>query len=103
MDHINEFLSWARNEGFIQQVDSGGAAYKMLRTRELYNLHKHWLMAYGDRNDKDGLMSERAFNDAMVTGYGWEKKISAGTRWIGWTLGEDLPIAIRVAVDMGTR
>jgi putative DNA primase/helicase len=103
MDHINEFLSWAKNEGFIQQVNPAGAAYKMLRTRELYNLHKHWLMAYGDRNDKDGLMSERVFNDAMITGYGWEKKMSSGTRWLGWSLGEDLPIAIRVAVDMGTR
>jgi hypothetical protein len=75
----------------------------MIRTRELYNLHKHWLMAYGDRDDKNGIPSERSFNDIMTTGYGWEKKFSAGTRWNGWSLGEDLPIAIRVAVEMGTK
>jgi P4 family phage/plasmid primase-like protien len=103
MDHIAEFLAWAKDEGFIQQVNPDGAAYKMLRTRELYNLHKHWLVAYGDKDDKNGILSERSFNEAMLVGYGWEKKISAGTRWLGWSLSDDLPVAIRVAVEMGTR
>lgn len=103
MDHIAEFLAWAKDEGFIQQVNPEGAGYKMLRTRELYNLHKHWLVAYGDRDDKLGVPSERSFNEAMLAGYGWEKKFSAGTRWAGWALGEELPIAIRAAIEMGTR
>lgn len=103
MDHIAEFLAWAKDDGFIAQVDPASAAYKMVRTRELYNLYRHWLIAYGDRDDRSSVPSERTFNEAMVTSYGWEKRISSGTRWIGWTLGDDLPIAIRAAVEMGTK
>lgn len=102
LSHLDEFLAWARDDnGYVVEVPSDTAAYKFIRVNHMYALYKHWLMSYGDADDKKDLMSLQSFNKSCVDMFGWSKVRSAAVRWAELGLAPVLPVEIRLALGSG--
>jgi len=92
MNHVDEWLLWMREEGRLVD-DAAGAHSGMARVTILHEWYGIWIKKHGDKNDKQEALSLKDFNAALVE-RGWEKKTSAGMRWVGKRLssGDDIPM-----------
>lgn len=94
VDHTDEFITWIKEEGYLTTVE-GVAASQCVKASDLHALYTHWLRKYGDDIDKKDTLSLKALNTALRE-KGWESALSAGTRWVGQKLAENLPLWVRM-------
>lgn len=90
LDHVVEFLRWMEDSGYLTYVDKMDTAVGMAKSADLHNWYTKWVMKHGDKMDKSSALSLKDFN-ARLRGMGWESKVSAGTRWLGRQLVEQMP------------
>lgn len=89
LDHVEEFLSWLREMDLLVAAPDDVPVSSLAKVSELYDWYKLWTTRYGDRVDRDDALSMRAFNQKLRDDHKWTSRVSAGVRWVGWTLRGD--------------
>lgn len=82
MDHVDEFLEWMVDSGYLEFVDDETPANACALLNQLHAWYKNWLKKHGDKMDQVDALGLREFNAKLVE-RGWEKKNSGGLRWLG--------------------
>lgn len=95
VDHTDEFLAWATDEGLLQVVDADLPASHCVKASDLHGLYAYWLRKYGDDVDRRDQLNLRNLGTTLRE-KGWESVQSGGTRWVGRRLVEPLPIWVRI-------
>lgn len=92
MDHVDEFLEWMCEEGFLIDVSMDTPASNCVKSSELYLRYTKWLKDFGDDIDKKQVLTNKMFSISLKE-KGWTSKLSAGVRWLGKKLIPEGPIA----------
>lgn len=87
LDHIMEFTEWLKERGTLV-VDATAPVSHCARLPELHSWYVRWVEKHGSRQDKNERLGLTEFNNALRD-RGWDKKVSAGTRWVGMRLTEE--------------
>lgn len=95
MDHTDEFLAWMAEEGYLLDVAEDTAAYICVKASELHSAYAYWLKKFGDDVDRKDQLSLKGLN-ASLREKGWQSKPSAGTRWVGKRLSENVPMWVKM-------
>lgn len=96
LDHVDEFLAWVQDEGYLAPAPEGAEGITCIRSSELYTLYSHWIKKYGDRIDRDDRLSGIMLTKSLKS-RGWRTGRSAGTRWLDWQLTSSVPFWLRIA------
>lgn len=88
VDHIGSFLLWMVDQGHLIQAPVDSAAVHCAKAADLHSWYSHWVQKFGDKTDREAKLNLRNFGTALRT-RGWETRIAAGTRWVGWRLVSD--------------
>jgi phage/plasmid-associated DNA primase len=93
VNHVQEFLSWMRDEDILVYRDFEEPDYVKGKTAplaDLYAWYREWVLKTGDEKDKKDLLSMREFNKILVSD-GWIKdRCHSAWRWINWTLSREV-------------
>lgn len=95
-DHVDDFLEWAFDEEFLVR-DSSIELFTIdfVSTGELHALYRHWVTKYGDSVDHADRLSSKGLNK-VLRDREWQTGRSKGTRWLGYRLGEGVPLWLKV-------
>jgi putative DNA primase/helicase len=86
LDHVTEFIDWARESEIIATAPEGTAAMNCCKSSELFEWYAHWTKKFGDKTDKQDVMGLRAFNAKLEKDLNWMSVPSAGKRWTNCVL-----------------
>jgi putative DNA primase/helicase len=83
LTNVEEFLLWMYDEGYLYDVDVVETPVShCVKASQLYDWYAMWVKKYGDHNDKKDILNQADFGRALKD-KGWEKRDSAGARWLG--------------------
>lgn len=85
VDHVGSFLLWMTEQEHLVKTEGDVAAMKCAKASDLHAWYVGWVRKHGDKMDRDGLLAQREFGQALRT-RGWESTSSHGTRWVGYVL-----------------
>lgn len=85
MNHVDEWLQWMREEGYLLDDQTSVPVSKMAKASEIHEHYSAWVKKHGDKTDKQEELSLKDLGVALRE-RGWESKPSAGVRWIGKVL-----------------
>jgi putative DNA primase/helicase len=89
VDHVGSFLLWLTEQGHLTRAEEGTPAVHCAKASDLHGWYVHWVRKHGDRADREGMLNMRDFGGALRT-RGWESRLAAGTRWLGYRLTSDV-------------
>jgi putative DNA primase/helicase len=100
LDHVDEFLDFMREEGWILDAPPDTPDYKFLPANELFKVYTAWVKNYADTVDKRDVLGRNKFNDAMRNRE-WISVGVAGVRWIGkqWISPQPVRLMTMIGVD----
>jgi len=82
LDHVDEFLTWLRDEGTLVDVDWDTPLSHCVKHSQLHEWYVLWIVKHGDKIDRQDALNMRGLGEALRL-RGWSSKLSAGTRWLG--------------------
>lgn len=88
VDHVGSFLLWMTEQEHIVRAEPDEPAVRCVKASDLHAWYSFWVQKHGDRQDREGKLNMRNFGTALRS-RGWEAKMAAGTRWVGWRLQSD--------------
>jgi putative DNA primase/helicase len=99
LDHVDEFIDWVKDEGWLVKVDDNVAAVRCIRARDLYRVYTNWVKTYADQVDKRDVLGLQQFNRALGQRE-WMAQESGGKRWVGWTWITPCPMALTIILGV---
>lgn len=98
MDHVDEFIDWLKDEGWLVDVNTDVAS-RCLLAKDLYRVYTSWVRQYADTVDKRDILGLKQFNQAMVARE-WIEGASAGKRWMGKAWISPVPLALTIMIGV---
>lgn len=97
VDHTDEFLAWAEDEGYLLSAPEGTPASACIRTSEIHAMYSYWLKKFGDHIDRADQLSLKGLN-ASLQQKRWETTRANGSRWLGHMMSDSVPSWVRLGV-----
>lgn len=88
---VHGFITWMKENEKIdfmseEQMIGHGWKSKCVLKGVLYSYYADYIKHYGDRRDRDRVLSLTDFNDELERNFGWTEATSGGRRWAGVVL-----------------